>query len=376
MAHLREKKGNYYAVFYDPSRQIERKWRTLRCSDKQVARQRLTELERKEAIGEFDPWKEGTPHEGLTLNDAVEKFLRYRRDEKKLREKTIENYRYTLESFTDSVTAGLNIRYVGGSHVRKFLGQDGINQMTRDTYFRQLKTFFSWCDSESIVEDDPMESVHRPGVPQQPAEYLTPEQLGHLIDTIRSDAEKNSPQVGDGEVLWIIDVIKFAVYTGLRRGEVCDLRWGAVDLENGFLMVEGTDDFDTKSGNNARIPLVDEARELLRNKANQRIGSEPDDYVFTGANGGGIYPDYLSHRFLHYRRLADLPEDVSFHTLRHTCASLLVMGGVPLHTVKEMLRHSTIEVTKRYAHLAPDAFKNQIQDGLTSSLGGAMSEDV
>jgi integrase len=369
MAHLREKNGNYYAEFYDPERSPKRKWRTLRCSDKQVARQRLSELERKEAMEAFDPWKEGVPHEGLTVRQAIEKFLRYRRDKKGLREKTIDNYRYTLENFADSLTVGLNVRYVDGNHIREYLDRDGLSQTSRDTYFHQLKTFFSWCDGENIVEDKPIRNVERPGVPDRPAEYLTPDDLQHLIDTIERDAEKNGYRVEEGEVHWIIDVIKFAAYTGLRRGEICDLRWGAVDLESGFLLVESTDDFDTKTGNSARIPLVKEVESLLRRKANQRSSSDPDDHVFTGANSGSLRPGYLSHRFRHYRKLADLPDGISFHSLRHTCASMLVMGGVPLLTVKEMLRHSTVDVTRRYAHLAPETFKEQIQEGISSTLG-------
>ena len=187
MAHLREKNGNYYAEFYDPERSPKRKWRTLRCSDKQVARQRLSELERKEAMEAFDPWKEGVPHEGLTVRQAIEKFLRYRRDKKGLREKTIDNYRYTLENFADSLTVGLNVRYVDGNHIREYLDRDGLSQTSRDTYFHQLKTFFSWCDGENIVEDNPIRNVERPGVPDRPAEYLTPDDLQHLIDTIERD---------------------------------------------------------------------------------------------------------------------------------------------------------------------------------------------
>jgi len=48
---------------------------------------------------------------------------------------------------------------------------------------------------------------------------------------------------------------------------------------------------------------------------------------------------------------------------------MLVMGEVPLLTVKEMLWHSTVEVTRRYAHLAPETFKEQIQRGISSTLG-------
>jgi integrase len=364
MAYFREKNGNYYAVFYDPSRQPERKWKTLRTSDKENARQKIADLERKYALDVFDPWQEDVPHEGLSVQEAVDRFLSKRCEKKGLREKTIKEYRYTLEAFADSTPVQFNVRYVNEAHIREYIDRDDLSQTSRDTYYRQLKTFFRWCDDENIVQDNPIASVDRPGAPNLSAEFLTPSQLAHLIETIGEDAEANSPQVGEGEVLWIIDVIKFAVYTGLRRGELCDLRWGAIDLESGFLMVQKTEDFDTKTGNEERIPIISPANEILRRKQSEREGRDPSERVFKGVNGNPLNADYLTERFRHYRRLADLPEGLSFHNLRHTCASLLIMEGTPVHTVKEMLRHSRIEVTMNYSHLAPEKFKNQIEEGI------------
>lgn len=106
---------------------------------------------------------------------------------------------------------------------------------------------------------------------------------------------------------------------------------GSVDLENGLPLVENTDNFNTRTGNSARIPLVEEVKIILRRKENERTDSDPDEHVFTGANSGSLNPGYLSHRFRHYRELADLPDGISFHTFRHTCASMLVTGGGTPH---------------------------------------------
>lgn len=137
---------------------------------------------------------------------------------------TTDKARYILEAFVESVPIQLNVRYVDADHIREYLNRDELAATSRDTYYRQLKTFFRWCDDENIVQDNPIANVERPGAPDLSAEFLTPSQLEHLIETIREDAEANSPQFGEGEVPWLIDVIKFAVYTGLRRGELCDLR--------------------------------------------------------------------------------------------------------------------------------------------------------
>ena len=62
-----------------------------------------------------------------------------------------------------------------------------------------------------------------------------------------------------------------------------------------------------------------------------------------------------------YVRLARLPDDVSFHHLRHTCASWLVMKGVPMRVVQEILGHSSVTVTQRYAHLAPGVMREAME---------------
>ena len=59
--------------------------------------------------------------------------------------------------------------------------------------------------------------------------------------------------------------------------------------------------------------------------------------------------------------LDGLPEKIHFHSLRHTYASWLVMAGVDLYRVKELMGHASIQTTMRYAHLAPDALKNEVE---------------
>ena len=368
MAHLREKNGRYYGEFYDRSRSPTRKWVSLRCSDKANARRRLTELERKESLGTYDPWQDGSPRDSLTVEEAIDEFLDYRREKMGLREKTLDNYEYTLRDFAGSITLGLNIEYVDADHIREYLSRDGLSRTSKDTYYRQLRTFFRWCDEENIVQDNPIADVMRPGEADPPPEFLSPEQLRHLLDTIRENAEENAPFVGDGEVLWLVDVIKFAVYTGLRRGEICDLRWEAVDLEAGFLTVQETEDFETKTGTEERVPIVQRAEDVLRRKMDDRESDDPSERVFKGVGGGPLNGHYVTERFRHYRKKADLPEEISFHSLRHTCASLLIMEGVSPRTVQAMLRHSRIEVTMKYAHLAPERFKNQIEEGMAQAM--------
>lgn len=358
--HLREKKGNFYAAFYHPDRHPTRRWVTLRTKSKGVARQRLVDFERRVARGDYDPWEDPAPRSGIIVLKAIENFLDARRD-RGLRDKTIENYRYTLKSFERCLPAALRIDHVDADHIRSFLGRDGLGKVSRDTYYRQLRTFLSWCKEEGLIKNDPITNVTRPGKPKKEAAYLTQKNLERLLKTIRNDMASKGNFVQEGEVTWLIDIIEFALYTGMRRGEICDLRWGAVDLDAGFITVRGTDEFETKSGHEARIPIVSGARNVLQKWRVKRESIDPHEHVFKGVRGGPLNGNYVSERFRRYRRMAGLPEDISFHNLRHSCASWLVMQDVPMRAVQAMLRHSTLDVTERYAHLADDFLRNPVE---------------
>jgi hypothetical protein len=83
MAHLREKKGNYYAEFYDPQRQPKRKWVTLRSRHKAAAQSRMYELQRKYHAGAYDPWEDPSdrpsPSRRLGRNSSDRKAISRKR---------------------------------------------------------------------------------------------------------------------------------------------------------------------------------------------------------------------------------------------------------------------------------------------------------
>ncbi len=125
------------------------------------------------------------------------------------------------------------------------------------------------------------------------------------------------------------DMIRFAVLTGLRRGELLPLQPDQV--RDGLLLL-GT---ATKSGRPRGIPLPPQAAAIARKRLPWGVGKE-----------------VLRARFLEARSAAKLPQ-VRWHDLRHTYASWLVQAGQPLTAVRDLLGHSTLSVTSRYAHLAP-----------------------
>jgi integrase len=125
------------------------------------------------------------------------------------------------------------------------------------------------------------------------------------------------------------DLIRLAALTGLRRGELLGLR--AQDVRGRALALDAR----TKSGRPRFVPLPVEAARIVRHRVPWAIGA-----------------DELRREFERARAAAGLPH-VRFHDLRHTYASWLVQSGANMKAVKELLGHTTMAMTDRYAHLAP-----------------------
>ena len=152
-------------------------------------------------------------------------------------------------------------------------------------------------------------------------------------------------------------IVIVALNTGMRRGEILSLEWEQVDLRHGYILLD-----NTKSGEGRQIPINTTLLEMF---SNMPRGYE-SKYVFANRNGDPLTD--VKRSFKTALRKAEIV-NATFHTLRHTCASHLVMAGVDLPSVKEILGHKTLAMTMRYAHLAPGHKRNAVKI-LDSVLSG------
>jgi integrase len=158
---------------------------------------------------------------------------------------------------------------------------------------------------------------------------------------------------------YLQDLIRFALNTGLRVGEIFSLKWSHVDLQRGILSV-----FASKTQTIREIPINSETRRVLEAwKLNQK-----NEIVFYNPQTGKPFVD-LKTGFALACENAGI-SDVTWHTLRHTFASRLVNSGVDIVTVKELLGHSNISVTMRYAHTNIESKRAAVErlDGFGDNL--------
>lgn len=180
--------------------------------------------------------------------------------------------------------------------------------------------------------------------PAQEFDFLTFDEAGRLVEG--ADPEWRS-------------MIVVALRTGLRLGELLALRWRDVDLEAGRLVVRraaargvvGT----PKSGQAREVPLSEEARGALRAQQHDR-----GELVFCDGSGAMLTRNACRRPLWRACGRAGIRR-IGWHKLRHTFASHLVMRGASMKAVQELLGHSTIEMTMRYAHLSPDARRDAVR---------------
>ena len=195
---------------------------------------------------------------------------------------------------------------------------------------------------------------------------------------------------------------RLAVTLGLRRGEVLGLRWEDVDLDAGEVRVrrnlQRVPVADVRPGHvvvggGRKGPSVLVLRELKTARSRRTLSLPPDavaalrahrarqaeerlaarrwadhDLLFTTPHGTGIDPDNLYRMFKALLGRAGV-RDVRFHDLRHTAASLMLAGGLPVNVVSEVLLHAQTSTTlNTYAHALPGAHR-QVADAMQRLLG-------
>ncbi len=146
-------------------------------------------------------------------------------------------------------------------------------------------------------------------------------------------------------------MILTALRTGLRKGELFSMRWEDIDAKNALLTVPRG-----KGGKRRYIPLVPEIIALL--ERTPRREGEANPFVFPSPRTGRAWVDINRP----WRRILEVAgiKNFRFHDLRHTFASRLAQRGAPLKAIQELLGHSDLKMTMRYAHLGPGDLRNAV----------------
>ena len=214
--------------------------------------------------------------------------------------------------------------------------KSGVTKSTVNRELTIMKKMFNLAIDWKLAKDNPFSKVKLFSEKDtQKERILTKEEEERLL--------AESPD-------YLRSILTVALNTGMRRGEILNLKWSQVDFERGIIRVERT-----KSGKNRLIPINNDVHVvLMRTRDEAQVGK----HVFPNPKTGQPYTE-VKKSFKAACKRAGI-SDLRFHDLRHTFATRLIGLGVDLITVRDLLGHFSVRVTQRYTH----SNQNQKEDAV------------
>jgi integrase len=234
-------------------------------------------------------------------------------------------------------------------------GTGGLSPRTVGHMHRVLKQALGQAVRWELLGRNPADAVDPPKVDWKPMQTYDLPQTVELIEAVR------------GTPLLVPTLL--AVLCGLRRGEICALRWRNVDLATGQISVvesleqtkAGLRFKSPKSGKGRTVALSSTVVEELQSQRVRRaqellrlgVGLSEDDLVIAHADGSVVQPIYISQHWARTIRTTQLAH-LRFHDLRHAHATHLLANGVHPKVASERLGHSKVGITlDLYSHVIP-----------------------
>lgn len=339
---------------------------------------------------------------GPSFRDVAHSYLRYVEHVKDATPATLRGYRSLLAEPGESYTRGRGGSGVKEGRIMKALGDRPAAQITTleinellnsiaatgvsaktVTRSRQILSaifYYGMKDGNGFdLPHNPVANAHRRTIaPPKPLAYYKPADIEAIATALESGAHRDRPPRADWELeddRRDAELIRVAAYTGLRLGELRELRWRDIDWERSAITVSrslsaGVEREGTKSRRNRDFGLPKQAVDALRRLAQREEFIGPDHLIFCSPIGRRIDDAALRKRYKRAQIAAGVPQ-LRLHDLRHSFGSLLAAGGVDLVNIQGAMGHSQIQTTMIYMH-AKDA-KEQA-DMFTRALSGGSDD--
>ena len=271
---------------------------------------------------------------------------------------TAYGYRGMIENYLKPQLGEIRLQKLTARDIQQYytwlMDEKKLSPNTVIKHHNLLTNTLNAAERQEYITKNPMRAVSPPKKRQREAKFYTPEQLGVLL----------AKAVGTRLELPMF----ICAYLGLRRGELCGLRWSDVDLEHKTITIENTRtqagkkeiEKGTKAASSTRtLYLPDTLCDMLKAakehqqacRATYKNAYDDNDYVVVMEDGRPFRPNYLSELFGKFLADNDLPKIV-LHDLRHTFASLSNQAGIPAYNIGKALGHSTPATTQKiYTHL-------------------------
>ena len=263
------------------------------------------------------------------------------------------------------------INYNDTLQIMNNMKNNGLSASSINNVYSHMSSMFNFALQESLIKRNPMLMIRKERTPLKKRRALTDEELNIILQYTR---------IRDYQFFLLISTM---LYTGMRPGEVCGIKWESFDAE--FRFVEITEslskknyDKDTKNEFSKRVIPLNNFLSKEFKKKYEAIGKfgHSDDYVFLNRYGKPYYANIAAIRFKVYR--TEIEEKyqidlcgISLHYLRHTFVTKGILSGIDIVTMKDLLGHSNEKMLLNvYAH-TNQALKEKSIKAISDSMSFA-----
>ncbi len=321
-----QRKGVWYIDYSFNGRRLRKAvGRSKKIADLALKKVEL-EIARGEFLGVVEPKKvlfDKLCEEYLIFSKANKASSSYERDQLSIK--------HWLQAFHGKLMTEVSSYELESYKNRR---RDEVAPATVNRELSCIKHMFNKAVQWGYLTDNPIRNVTKFKEPPGRVRYLTDEEIERLLNCCSEH---------------IRSIVVTVLNTGMRKGEILNLKWSDVDMKNRIIIIRKTKNNETRI-----MPMNDTVCDVL-----DSIGPGIlDKQVFTDQYGR----DFKSFKkgFCGALRRANI-KDFRFHDLRHTFASRLAMAGTNMRTVQELLGHKDIRMAMRYSHLSDVHLKEAVK---------------
>lgn len=312
--------GTWWILYYHEGKRHREK-----VGPKKLALAAYQQRKTESRQGKFDA-KLVNPGRPLTISELMERYWSYFMG---LRSPSIYlSCRKHWSGFCGAMAANKLSR----GHIERYQQQaiTNLKPATVNRHTAYLRRCYALAIRDQLLSDNPFSRTKKIQENNARVRFLSGAEEMRLLEKL----DERSRQI-----------VQLAIHTGLRQRELFSAEWQHIDLEHGWLTVPLS-----KNGESRRVPLNVVALAIIKalqgSHARWLLPNQRETSYMDPSN-------WYSRHFVPALKAANITDFV-YHDLRHTFCSRLVMAGVSITTVKELAGHKTLDVTLRYAHLAPE----------------------
>jgi len=337
----RDSKSPYYQVIYFVNG--KRTKISTKTTDKKEAKKFLKsfvpkpKVKPEQSFGKIEPEEAKEKKVTIKLSIFIEEYKTYIRNtysEKYLKKAVKPSFAALQKNIPD-----MSLEMISARIIDQFISSaSASSKHSASLYYRTLKAAFNKALVWNYIDINPFDKIKTPKVPKSFPVFISESELIEIINKTDMQLMK--------------DIFTTAFYTGMRLGELVNMKWDWIDFTQNIITVKNSSEFNSKNKRERIIPIHQKVKTILQNRF--QLGKLPNSLVFYRFESIKLNEDFVSKQFKKAVRAAALNDKIHFHSLRHSFASALVQRGISLYAVKELLGHGNIKTTQIYSHLQKD----------------------